>query len=76
MGSESSESQSGSTIPPDRTEGWGFPGLARKAHYFVDSMSLCRRWGLYQGLLSADDGRPSPDDCVECRRELAKRSAK
>lgn len=24
-----------------KRKGWGWPGLAKKAHYFVDSMSLC-----------------------------------
>jgi hypothetical protein len=37
-------------------EGWGMPGTARKFHYFVDSMALCRRWGFFQGYLQEDEG--------------------
>jgi hypothetical protein len=33
------------------TEGWGWPGLAKKAHYFVASESLCRKW-LFTGALN------------------------
>jgi len=56
-------------------EGWGFPGSSRKAHYFVDSTALCRKWGLYGGPLEPDD-KSSPDDCVACRRKLDTRKAR
>ena len=52
------------------SEGWGFPGGSRKAHYFRQMTSLCRRWGFYAGHLEADNGTPSPDDCAACRRVL------
>ncbi len=53
--------------------GWAFPLGHRKAHYFVDTRSLCRKWGFYSGPLQADDGTPSKDDCAECRRRFEKR---
>lgn len=57
----------------DRQEGWGFPTGSRKAHYFVRSESLCRRWGLYFGVLEPDTGKASPDDCAACRQAFEKR---
>jgi hypothetical protein len=56
-------------------QGWGFPAGSRKAHYFVDSMSLCRRWGFYYGPLEQgkDD---SPDNCPSCMKALIKRKTK
>ncbi len=56
-------------------EGWGFPAGSRKAHYFVDSMSLCRRWGFYYGSLEQDNDN-SPDNCPSCMKALAKKKAK
>lgn len=53
----------------DIKEGWGFPGNSRKAHYFVDYMSLCRKW-LFKGSLEVDTGKTSPDDCAICRKKL------
>lgn len=59
-------SDSTATTP---TEGWQWPGLAGKAHYFRGGQSLCRRWMLtsqeFQGGL---DSPPSKSDCVACRR--------
>ena len=56
------------------TEGWGWPLLIRKAHYFRDGTSLCRKW-MYMGKLE-NDVKKSPDDCKQCQRkreaELAK----
>lgn len=55
---------------PEIKEGWGFPGhgrMSKKAHYFVDMMSLCGKWGFYNGPLETDDG-VSTDDCAKCRR--------
>jgi hypothetical protein len=53
-------------------EGWGViaPGT-RKAHYYRNTMSLCRRRGFYTGPLEADTG-PSRDDCAGCRSLLDK----
>lgn len=54
-------------------EGWGFPNGSRKAHYFRDTISLCRRYGFYMGPLDSSD-KQSPDDCRECRRKRDKES--
>lgn len=53
-------------------EGWGFPGRSNKAHYFVDTMSLCRNWGLYFGPFEQGKDN-SPDNCATCMKKLAKR---
>jgi len=55
-----------------KDEGWAFPGNSRKAHYFVDARSLCRKWGFYLGSLEKGND-DSPDNCVACMRALAKR---
>jgi hypothetical protein len=55
-------------------EGWGWPMLSRKAHYFRGAMSLCRRW-MYTGTLEAEDGKASKDDCVPCRRAVDRERA-
>lgn len=58
-------------------EGWGFPGglgISRKAHYFVNSLSLCRKWGFYYGSLEQGNDN-SPDNCTACKKALAKRKA-
>jgi hypothetical protein len=55
-------------------EGWGFPGAARKAHYFRGAISICRRW-FYGGRLEPETGKRSPNDCVQCRRLLDKDEA-
>ena len=57
-------------------EGWGVirPG-DRKAHYYRDMTSLCRRVGFYRGPLDADD-KPSPDDCAACRKALRRETLK
>ena len=55
--------------PTDKlTEGWGFPGLSRKAHYFRGARSLCRKW-MFTGHLEPDTGT-SADDCAACSRAL------
>jgi hypothetical protein len=50
--------------------GWGFPWLARKAHYFVNGQSLCRRW-VFGGLLEQENDE-SPDNCKTCIKLLKK----
>lgn len=52
-------------------EGWAMPGNARKYHYFVDKKSLCDRYTFF-GILQADDGEESPEDCKTCRKKLEK----
>jgi hypothetical protein len=58
------------------TEGWGVirPG-DRKAHYYRETMSLCRTRGFYRGPLDPDEFA-SKDDCAACRKVLAKEKAK
>lgn len=57
----------------DLTAGWGFPGQSRKCHFFpAERMeSLCGKWGFFGGRRFPDNGKPSSDDCVACRRKLA-----
>jgi hypothetical protein len=48
--------------------------LAKKAHYFINDISLCRKW-LYTGdmLVTQSTGEnPGPDDCVVCHRAIKK----
>ena len=54
--------------------GWGWPGNARKAHYFDEnnSVSICGRW-MFTGERDENNAR-SPDDCVACRRIFDKRA--
>lgn len=54
-------------------EGWAWPLLTLKPHYFVDGMSLCgrHRFG-YPDLLVPGRGRGELD-CSECQRRLKKR---
>ncbi len=50
-------------------EGWGLPEGCRKAHYFVEGMSLCGRHGYYFGSLKQGDDE-SPGNCVLCKKKL------
>ncbi len=59
-------------IPSER--GWGWPWNSRKAHYFLDNISLCRGW-MYCGKRE-DNNHDSPDNCVKCRKQLAKMNSK
>ena len=54
------------------TEGWGWPGISKKAHWFTeDGRSLCGKW-MYMGSLETGNDA-SADNCAECKRRLAKR---
>ena len=56
-------------------EGWGWPARSKKAHYFVDSRSLCLKW-LYMGDLDSPkptQQNPGPSDCVACHKKLSAR---
>jgi hypothetical protein len=55
---------------PEPREGWGVvrPG-DRRAHYYRDMDSLCKRVFFYSGPLEPDE-MPSPDDCKGCREVL------
>lgn len=57
-------------------EGWGVIRLGdRKAHYYRNTMSLCRTRGFYTYDLDADTSR-SEDDCAACRKVLDREAAK
>jgi len=60
------------TMPVTTIEGWGWPGLSRKAHYFVNSISLCCHWAYTGPLEQGKDN--SPDNCAACRKKLEKRN--
>jgi hypothetical protein len=55
-------------------DGWGWPGAARKPHYFRDGMSLCGKWMLFspsprEGGLEAEI---RSDDCTVCARAVVR----
>ena len=52
--------------------GWSFTG--RKAHYFdsVGNTSLCGKWVYYRGPMEIGNDN-SPDNCLACKRKLARR---
>ena len=55
------------------TEGWGASVLMSKYHYFRNGMSLCRKWGFFDGPLDQDDlGIQTSDDCKKCSEMRAK----
>jgi len=62
-----------------KAQGWGWPGRARKAHFFLQGspISSCGRW-LYTGIREDIDlGDASADKCPTCERaqrlEIARR---
>lgn len=60
----------------DATEGWGFPGNSRKAHYFVQGRSLCMKWlflGQLEKVAPEDVAKRVPDDCAACHKALVRR---
>jgi hypothetical protein len=54
-------------------EGWGYSVLHRKAHYFVDSRSLCGQW-VFGG--KRKEGNDDSDHCARCKRRLKSRRAR
>lgn len=50
-----------------REEGWGWPFNAWKAHYYVNGMSLCRKWMLWGGTLEQGND-DNPDNCATCKK--------
>jgi hypothetical protein len=61
--------------PQLSNDGWGWPLNSRKAHYFVDSRSLCRNW-MFFGSNRTQNQRmgeePGEDDCKACFRAAKK----
>lgn len=57
-------------------QGWGFPALAKKAHYFADgsTTSLCGKW-LFTGI-RIDEFHYHTDNCVKCMRRRAEAQEK
>jgi len=54
-----------------KKEGWGWPALSKKAHYFAHSLtSLCGHWLFGGSLEQGNDG--SLDNCAACKRKLKK----
>lgn len=52
-------------------QGWGLAWNFRKAHYFIESRSLCGRW-MYFGKLE-DARHDHSDNCKKCRSMLEKK---
>lgn len=55
-------------------EGWGFPSLSQKAHYFTGGRSLYGKWMFFGELEEGND--ESSDNCTACKKALTKRKAK
>lgn len=55
-------------------EGWGLPSQSRKWHYFVDTRSLCGKWGFFQGGLEQGNDN-SPSNCAKCKQRLRQRNS-
>lgn len=57
------------SCPPE--QGWGLIApRTRVAHYYRETMSLCRKRGFYTSTLDPRD-TTGPDDCAACRKVLA-----
>jgi hypothetical protein len=52
--------------------GWGWPQLSKKAHYFVDGRSLCSRWLFFGEVDDVKADSKGPDDCAACRKKYDK----
>jgi len=50
------------------TQGWKFLSNAKKAHYFIDGKSLCRKWMTF-GSAFEDNNHTSPDNCPACQKK-------
>jgi len=50
------------------SEGWGWPGNSKKAHYFVNGRSLCGSWIYFGELEQGKDD--SSDNCPRCKKRL------
>lgn len=47
-------------------EGWGWPGNARKAHYFLKSRSICNKWLSLTRLYGDSRHLSESDLCKAC----------
>jgi hypothetical protein len=57
------------------SRGWAFPTAnARKAHFFIESRSLCGKFA-YWGEEIEDDKHESADNCAACKRKREKLTA-
>jgi len=65
----------GKAVTTETKKGWGFPSNSKKAHYFVNGMSLCHKYGFYRGDLE-DFNDESNDNCTACKKALLKIRAK
>lgn len=66
-----------SQIENEKTEGWTWIRNSPKWHYFVDKLSLCRKFMLLQQPNDFEQGNnDSPDNCALCRKKLAKLNGK
>jgi len=60
-----------------QSEGWNWIYNSPKWHYFVDGVSLCKRWMLFSIPKNLEQGNNnSPDNCKTCRKALLKRLEK
>lgn len=65
-------------VEMSKGEGWGWPGNARKAHYFDAGISLCGKWmhfGDPENHSQKTGDEPGRDDCRACWRAAQKRSS-
>jgi hypothetical protein len=52
-------------------KGWGWPGLSKKAHYFVDGRALCGKWLFFGPIEDVTSTAKGPDDCAACHKKRA-----
>lgn len=60
-----------------KIEGWFWLLNSRKLHFFVDGISLCRRWMLMGGRPEENQtlgSHPGPDDCAACWKKAKARA--
>ncbi len=55
------------TAGEERAEGWGWPPLAMKYHYFRNGKSLCGYWN-ERGPVAAVAEGGSPYNCAKCKK--------
>lgn len=54
------------------SEGWTYLLNSRKWHYFINGISLCRKFMLISRPELEQGNDDSPDNCAACRKKLAK----